>query len=152
MTETVLCLDTSVLVKFLTPEGPEEQDRAAEELVVRGVTGEARLVGPAMVWAEVGSVLMKKTRMGVLLPSEAQDLWGVLMRLPIELVETPGLRWRAWDIARQHSLPTLYDALFLACTELAPASEGIAREFWTADKEFLRRLGSKRPDYVREFG
>ncbi len=146
----VLCLDTSVLVKFLTPEGPEEQDKAAERLVVRGVAGDARLVEPAMAWAEVGSVLMKKARMGALLPSEAQDLWGVFMRLPIELVETPGLRRRAWNIARQHSLATLYDAVFLACTELAPASEGTVREFWTADKELLRQLGDERPEYIRE--
>ena len=73
MTEEIQCLDTSVLIKFLVAEEPEELGDAVQRLVLR-VLLNGRLVAPAWAWAEVGSVLRKKVRMGLLQPEEAQDL------------------------------------------------------------------------------
>ncbi len=148
-TECVLCLDTSVIVKYLTPD---EQDKAATVLVERALRGDARLVAPGWAWAEVGSVLRKKVRARLLEPDEAQSLWGDYLALPIRFVENPHLRTRAWALTVEHALPTLYDATFLACTELALAPADAAREFWTADRALLRQLGAGRPAYVRELG
>ncbi|MBI2911462.1 MAG: type II toxin-antitoxin system VapC family toxin [Chloroflexi bacterium] len=151
MSEAIFCLDTSVLVSALTREQPREQAEAAERLLTRAV-GEGRLVAPAWAWAEIGSVLRKKVRSRLLDDPEAEAVWGRFCRLPIAFADPPGLRARAWEIARQYALPTLYDAAFLACTEVAPAEEGAAREFWTADRALVRALGADPPPYVRQLG
>jgi predicted nucleic acid-binding protein len=48
---------------------------------------------------------------------------------------------RAWTLARRLSLPTLYDAAFLA------AAGGQA--FWAADARLVASLGADRPDWVK---
>ncbi|ADU50405.1 PilT domain-containing protein [Thermaerobacter marianensis DSM 12885] len=146
MSERVVCFDTSILVKFLTPD---EQEDAVTRLVDRALQEGARLVAPAWAWAELGSVLLKKVRMGLLEITEATQLWTACQDLPIEYVESPSLRRRAWEIARRLDLPTLYDAGFFACTELAAAGTGTPAEFWTADTALLRQLGNRKPAYVR---
>ncbi len=52
---------------------------------------------------------------------------------------------RAWQLAEQFAQPTLYDAAYLAVTELL---DGPSRSFWTADKQLLAALGADRPSYV----
>lgn len=148
VTEEVLCLDTSILIKFLLIEEPRHQSETARDLVLRGITG-GRLVAPGCAWGEVGSVLRKKMRQGLLTQDDAQALWASFCQLPIEYVEMPAVRARAWEIADHYGLLTLYDAAFLACTEIFPAPSSTVREFWTADDHLVRDLGSTRPAYVR---
>ena len=147
MTDRILCLDTSVLIKYLTPE---EQGEGATSLVLSALENGPRLIAPAWTWAEVGSVLRKKVRARLLRLDEAQGLWSAFLNLPIEFVEAPELRSRSWQLAEYYSLPTLYDAAFLACTEVAAAPESSLREFWTADRHLLKQLGAKRPAYARQ--
>lgn len=151
MAEDIFCLDTSVYVKLLTEEGPAPLAEAAERLIRRAL-GHGRIVAPAFAWAELGSVLRKKTRQQLLRAERAEAAWSQFRRLPVEYVEVPALKSLAWDIARRYSLPTLYDAAFLACTELVPAAEDALREFWTADEELLRSLAADRPPYVHQLG
>jgi len=109
-------------------------------------------VAPEWQWAEIGSVLRKKVRRSLLTADEAQGVWDDFLRLPIEAVGGRALASRAWDVARLFDLPTLYDAAMLACVDVASAPDGTAREFWTADAELVRRLGSDRPASVRVLG
>ncbi|MBI2756073.1 MAG: type II toxin-antitoxin system VapC family toxin [Chloroflexi bacterium] len=151
MPERVVCLDTSVLVKYLTPD---EQDAAASSLVEEALLEDARLVAPAFLWAEVGSVLRKKLRQRLLEPHEARSLWQAFLWLPIQYVDLPVLRGRAWDLADRYALATLYDAAFLACTEVvaADAGDSVDAEFWTADAVLLKRLEKEPLAYVRRLG
>lgn len=151
MTEVVVCPDSGVWVKSLLAEEPASLSEAAVQLLQRTLTAD-RLVAPSFAWAEVGSVLRKKVRQGQILGEEADTLWASFGKLPIEFIEGPALRTRAWELAAQYGLPTLYDAAFLACTELAAGPPGVARTFWTADRELLRALGRQRPAYVHELG
>ena len=147
MTERLLCLDTSVMIKHLAPD---EWVEAASRLVQTAQQPEVRLVAPAWAWAEVGTVLRKKLRTGLLQPPEAEALWYEFLDLPIDYVDTAPVRARTWDLAGRFQFLTLYDAAFLACTELAPAEPDAIREFWTADEAFLRSLGLPWPPYVRQ--
>lgn len=140
MSEEILCLDTTVFIKALTAEEPEDEEHAAKQLVLRGVLA-GRMVAPAWAWAEVGSVLRKKIRAGLVEVAEGRRLWTAFLKLPIDFLDTWALRMRAWELAEQYTLPTLYDATFLACTELAPGPASARREFWTADAVLLRQLG-----------
>lgn len=139
-----LCLDTSVLIQYLVPEQLQIE---AEALVLEAVGNSVKIVAPAFAWAEIGSVLRKKIRTGLLTVEEAQGCFDDFCQLPIEYLDTAEIRARAWEIAEQYQLPTLYDASFLACAE----SVGANCQFWTADKTLLNQLG-QRLAYVRELG
>jgi predicted nucleic acid-binding protein len=138
----VVCLDAGVWIKALAAE--ELSAEAAD--VVADSIGNGSLVAPAFCWAEVGSVLRKKVRAGDLSAREADDAWTDFLAMPVTFVDTPLLRSRAWNLAERYGQPTLYDAAYLACTEVV---EGTSRTFWTADQALLTALGSRRPDYVR---
>ena len=139
-----LCLDTSVLIPYLVPEQLQIE---AEALVLEAVEMQVRIVAPAFAWAEIGSVLRKKLRTGLLTAEEAKGCFDDFCQLPIEYLDTLEIRARAWEIAQEYQLPTLYDASFLACAE----SVGANCQFWTADKTLLNQL-RQRLSYVRELG
>ncbi|NMF64220.1 PIN domain nuclease [Brasilonema octagenarum UFV-E1] len=136
----VLCLDTSVWIPYLVPETYQLQART---LVTEALSLNLRLVAPAFTWAEVGSVLRKKTRMKVITTEEAQGFFQDFCELPIDYIEEEVIRVKAWEIAERYVLPTLYDAAFIAC------AESVSAEFWTADVTLVRQL-TPRPIYLRE--
>ena len=131
-------------IQYLIPEGLQVH---AEALVLEVVENAVRIVAPAFAWAEIGSVLRKKIRAGLITAEEVQGCFDDFCQLPIEYIDTDQIRAKAWEIAQQYQLPTLYDAAFLACTE----SVGVGCQFWTADKTLLNQLGQKLT-YVRELG
>lgn len=141
----ILCLDTSVWIQYLVPEEFQPQ---AEALVIEAVEASVRLVLPAFAWAEIGSVLRKKIRSGLLSTEDAQGSFEDFCQLPIDYIDTDKIRTRAWELAKQYQMPTLYDAAFLACAEFV----GVDCQFWTADKTLLNQLAQAQPSYVRELG
>jgi len=147
--ERILCLDTTVLIKYLTPD---ERDEQATQLVEGALRERLRLIAPAWGWAEVGSVLRKKVRAALLSADEADALWGAFLDLPIDYTDSPALRQWAWEIAAHFGLPTLYDAAFIACMDVAPHDGTASRELWTADDQLWRQLGTGRPPYMRRLG
>lgn len=134
----VLCLDSSVLIPYLTPEDHSEK---AEVLVVDAISSSCRLVIPSFAWAEVGSVLRKKVHRGVLTPEDSEACFQDFQLLPLEFIEQTDIRTKAWAIAAQYDLSTLYDAAFLACSEYFQA------EFWTSDQTLINSLRPC-PSYV----
>jgi predicted nucleic acid-binding protein len=142
VTERVVCLDTSIYIKLLTPD---EQHEAVTLQVQEVLASDAALVAPAFAWAEVGSVLRKKVRQQLLRHDEAEELWSAFLELPVDYADSAVMRRRSWEIAQQYRFPTLYDAAFLACAEMAGEGQG---EFWTADEELIRLLGESTPENV----
>lgn len=138
----VLCLDTSVIIPYLVPD---EYEPLADSLVLEAVVGNVSLVAPAFAWAEVGSVLRKKVRLNLLTIEEAEGCYQDFCNLPIDYLNQESLRAKAWEIAQQYQLPTLYDAAFLACAESQQA------QFWTSDKVLLNKL-LPLPAYVNQLG
>lgn len=148
MARIAYCLDTSVLVKVLVPE---EGSAEATVLLRRIISGGYRLVAPAFAWAEVGTVLRKKTSTGLLSESEAGARWGRFLSLSVDYVDDREIQQAAWEIAARFGLPAVYDAAFLAVAESARHAGGVV-EFWTADRELVRSLGQELPGYVRLLG
>jgi predicted nucleic acid-binding protein len=138
----VLCLDTSVWIPYLVPEVYQSQ---AVTLVAEALSLNIRLVAPAFAWAEVGFVLRKKTRLGVITTEEALGFFEDFCELPIDYIEEEAMRSKSWEIAEKYGLSTLYNAAFLACAEMTSA------EFWTADAALVRQV-TPRPAYLREIG
>jgi predicted nucleic acid-binding protein len=137
-----LCIDTSVMMKYLCPD---EQTPEAIALIANALTQQVRLVAPSFAWAEVGSVLRKKVRAKLLTNAEANQLYTAYISLPIDYIDTEILRLNAWQLAEEYGMPTLYDAVFLACAKAESAN------FWTADDAMLN-LFSSRPSYVYRLG
>lgn len=141
----LVTLDSSILVKlFILEEGSE----AAARLVSDRVAANDTIVAPSWAWAEVGNALARRARPPMVTRRDADALWHEFLDMPITYLDDVGIRERTWQIARELDLPALYDAAFMAVTELAPGPA--ERTFWTADSAFIRQLGPKRPSYVRE--
>ncbi len=79
-------------------------------------------------------------------PDDAVAAWDAFLALGIEFMQAEAVSRRAWALAEQLGLPTLYDAAFLAVAELAP---GGPVPFWTADRELAQGLVDRCPHLVR---
>jgi predicted nucleic acid-binding protein len=148
--ELAVCLDTSVLIKWLIRETPEEDSRIARELVRRALTN-GRLIAPSFSWAEVGSTLRKKTRQSLVTEEEASEAWELFLSTPIEFVNDLQVRDRAWLISVALRLPTLYDASFLACCEIASLRFGYTVELLTADQTLIDQVRGTPYSYVKDY-
>ena len=69
--------------------------------------------------------------------SSAKNTFCAKPGLPIKTIHVPQQRERAWEIAREFQLPTVYDATYLALAELRQC------EFWTADEKLFKRVRDK---------
>ena len=87
-------------------------------------------------------------RQRVIREEQSESLWLQFLTLRVDFIDFVELRRRAWEITARYRLPTLYDAAFLACSEVGtPGSSPVP--FWTADGALLTQLGTDRPSYVR---
>jgi len=134
MTDGV-CLDSSVLIKVLTPEPGSAAAAAIAE-------GASDIFVPDFAWAEVGSALRKKLRTGALDGEQAERAWAEFLDLDVTFVAHAVVRRRAWYLAAEYALPSLYDAAFLAVAETAP---GGPYPLWTADARLVSAVGARHP-------
>lgn len=141
----LVTFDSSVLVKLFIREQDSE---TATRLVTERVEANDTIVAPSWAWAEVGSTLARLLRGPAVSERDAGARWRDFLELPIVYLDDAMIRDRSWEIARGFDLPTLYDAAFMAVTEVAPGPA--ERTLWTADAALVRRLGPRRPSYVRE--
>lgn len=104
-------VDTSALIRLYVPDGPLPD--GLEAAVDAAWRGEALLMAPDLLLAEVGQVLRKKERAGYLRKEESDEILAAVLALPIEVLPHRALLADALDLARETNL-TVYDALFLA--------------------------------------
>lgn len=136
-----LCLDASVLVKVYLPEPGSEE---AARLLEWALDHDADLLGPTFVLAETLSVLRKHVHRGVVLPDQAEAALNSLFSLSIRQVDGREVYERAWRIAGELGLLVIYDAVYLAVSEINDVP------FWTADRELFDR--AKDRGYLRLLG
>ncbi|MHB1413687.1 MAG: type II toxin-antitoxin system VapC family toxin [Chloroflexota bacterium] len=136
-----ICLDASLVVKLYLPEpGSEAAEQILEEALERG----CQLLAPAFMPAEVLSVLRRQVVRGQVTQDEGKQALDSLFSLPFDFVEGHEMYERAWRIAEDLRLATLYDAAYLAVADLRGAV------FWTADEEFFAKATAL--TYVRLLG
>jgi predicted nucleic acid-binding protein len=95
------------------------------------------MVGPAMFYAEVTSVLREHVFWGKILPEEGEEALSICLDIPVRTVDNPEVYRRAWELARRFNLPRTYDMQYLAVAELEDC------EFWTADRKLANSLRNK---------
>lgn len=104
-------VDTSAVVRLFIPDG--EIPEGLEEFIRKAERGENVLIAPELVLAEIGNVLHRKNREGVITSAERDQLVADCLDLPIRLCSHRDIFASSVEIAGEHGL-TVYDALFLA--------------------------------------
>jgi predicted nucleic acid-binding protein len=87
----------------------------------------------------VSNALHRYVVYGVYLPEEAAELLDVALGLRITLFGHADLHRRALLLAGQFSLPSAYDAHYLA------VAEAFGAEFWTADRRLFQAVSGSLP-------
>jgi len=126
-----VCVDASLAVKVVVAEPDSDK---ADALFNEWANERKQLIAPAFFEVETDSILQQKVVLRKELTLEqAAAAFAKLQTLPIQQIAVPGQRQRAWEIATDLGLPTVYDATYLALAELHRC------EFWTADERLFNR-------------
>jgi predicted nucleic acid-binding protein len=125
---TERCVDASVAVKWAV-KGEPFRAKARALLRDAGIST-IELIAPACFTSEVDSAVRKKMFDGKMTLTEARRAYNILDAAPVEIIDMPGVRQRAREIAEQFDQRFVYDATYAALAELRGC------DFWTADKRF----------------
>ena len=135
MNSTEVCVDASLAIKVVVPEAGSDKEDA---LFDQWASEEIQLIAPVFFEVETDSILRQKVSLRQELSAdEAQRAFTSLRALPIKTRHSPEQRERAWEIASEFQLPTVYDATYLALAQLGQC------EFWTADEKLFKRVSTK---------
>lgn len=138
----MICIDASVAAKLVLPE--IHSDRALT-LAMDAVRAGERIVAPPLLPFEVANIMRQRMRRQGMERSEADELLADFLEYPIELIAPEGLYRRALMLADILGLPAVYDAHYLALSEMLDC------QFWTDDGRLIRALGPSLP-VVRRIG
>jgi predicted nucleic acid-binding protein len=100
---------------------------------------------PPLLPSELMNLLRQRQRAGALTLPQAQALLAQFLAVPISLRFPRRMYRRLLELADHYALPAVYDAHYLALSELLGAT------FWTADQRLLRAIGTSLP-FVRWIG
>ena len=124
-----VCIDASLAVKVVVAEPDSDK---ADALFAHFARQDTRLIAPAFFTVETDSILRQKVVVRKELTQEqAEKSFAKLVSLPIQLISAPTQRERAWELASRLNFATVYDATYLALSEL------MGCEFWTADRRLF---------------
>jgi predicted nucleic acid-binding protein len=132
---TEVCVDASLAVKVVVTEPDSDK---ADALFDEWASAGQQLVAPAFFEVETDSILRQKVVLRRDLTAEqAEAAFAKLQALPIQQVSVSEHRQRAWRIATEFGFATVYDATYLALSEVRGC------EFWTADERLYNQVKDK---------
>ena len=111
MTAGIACVDTSLVLMVLLPDENRSQ---AERLFSGWAAENAVLVCPPLLYAEVPSVLREAVYFGRLSVEEDERAFEIFCDLDIVVSRPADLHILAWQLAKQHRQPRIYDSMYLA--------------------------------------
>ena len=139
----VFVIDASVAVKWYIPENHSNE---AVYFLQLQKSGQAKLVAPELIIAELGNVLWKKEQSGELVKSEVKLIAETISSsFPAKLIDDRLLLPAALELALDLKM-TLYDSLYLA---LAVVKKAV---LVTADKKMVKIAGSVLSDEIVAIG
>jgi predicted nucleic acid-binding protein len=124
---TGLVVDASVAAKWVVNE--------PDSALARQLFGRGDIMAPDLIWAELGSMLWRRQRVGELSAPDAREMMFDLRRLPITIYAIFPLLSLALEIAMaiRHSI---YDCVYLALADQQDC------RFVTADRCFRNAIAS----------
>jgi len=131
-----VCIDASVALKLVVDENGSARARS----LWRGWAESGRRpIAPPLFVFECVSALRRLVVRGDLDEESGRSARDRLLAMPIALPAPAGLLELAWDQARRHDRPQVYDCFYLALAEL------FETELWTADRRFFNSLADREP-------
>jgi len=124
-------VDASLVLILLLPDERREFVRA---LWARWQAEGMTPLGPPLLFAEVPSVLRAAVFFGRLGPEEGDDAFETFCAMGIAMSRRPNLHGLAWELAKQHRRPRVYDSFYLAAAQ----AEGC--ELWTGDRRLANAV------------
>jgi predicted nucleic acid-binding protein len=112
----------------------EEGSDRVEALWTRWQAEGATPLGPPLLFAEVPSVLRGAVFFGRLSQEEGEEAFETFCAMGIAVSRRPELHRLAWDLAKQHRRPRVYDSFYLAAAQ----AEGC--ELWTGDRRLVNAV------------
>lgn len=131
-----ICLDTSLIIKFLTKEPDSD---VVDELFRHWLNEEDRLLTPQFTKYETYSVLRKKNFLKEITDEQLDQAIKDFLSLNIDLIADLPLLPKAISWSQRLNLPTIYDCIYLCAAEIENAF------FWTCDKKFLNAARKEFP-------
>ncbi len=120
-----VCVDASVLIRWLVPQ---QSDQFVYELIDGWIDDGQELIGPALLFSEVVSVLRLQAYKGIMDTEDVDRIVWLFLRLGIRRIDNFTLYRRAFELATQFGHARAYDAHYLA------AAEQETCDLWTADR------------------
>lgn len=108
-------VDASIVVDWVAPRC--DLDSPAMRLLDRLVRREEPLLSPRLMLEEVANALITGIRRQRWDGAEADVAFAALLRLPVQLVDTPADLGRAWELARRYDQHPVYDMVYVATAE-----------------------------------
>jgi predicted nucleic acid-binding protein len=124
-------VDASLVLILLLPDERREFVRA---LWARWQAEGMTLLGPPLLFAEVPSVLRAAVFFDRLGPEEGDEAFETFCAMGIAVSRRPDLHRLAWELAKQHRRPRVYDSFYLAVAQ----AEGC--ELWTGDRRLVNAV------------
>jgi predicted nucleic acid-binding protein len=124
---TGLVVDASVAAKWVVNE--------PDSALARRLLARATILAPDLLWAELGSMLWRRHRIGELSAPDAREMMFDLRTLPVRSYALFPLLPLALEIAMAIS-HSIYDCVYLALADQHDC------RFVTADRHFCRAVAS----------
>lgn len=131
-----VCVDASLVLHLLLPD---ERDPNVDSLWTSWAANSVQIVGPALLYAEVTSVIRLRVSTGRLTPDEGDAAFAAFNALGISRIDRDDLHILAWELAKRYQLRRAYDVMYLALAELEDL------ELWTGDERLVNALGGREP-------
>lgn len=136
MTDFVV-VDCSVYLAALLPNEPHIVQ--ANQLL--GIWGKQGFLSatPILLRYEIISTTRRNVFKGRITEQRGQEIIQTVLSRPMRVFSSMRLMQRAYQVAREHNLPTAYDAQYLA------VAEHLGCEFWTADEKLVNSVSAQLP-------
>jgi predicted nucleic acid-binding protein len=131
-----VCPDANIIVRWMVPQ---QVDPAVCDLVESWLEGGTELVGPALLYSEVTSVIRNQVHRGNLERDDGDQILGLFLRLGITRVDDARLYRRGYELATKYGHARAYDAHYLAVAEREQCL------LWTADDELYETTTAELP-------
>jgi predicted nucleic acid-binding protein len=135
---TKLVLDASVAAKWFVPADSEPLTEEALHLYELWDVDAIRFVVPDLFWAEIGAVLLKAVRRGLISSATAQEAIPKLRAAQLPTIRCRQLITEAFPIALHHGR-SVYDSLYVALAVHLQA------DLVTADERLANALAARFP-------
>ena len=97
------------------------------------------IFAPPLFWPETLSVVRRTVHRGILTEPDGERAVVDLDNLQIEIREPADLYRVAWELAKQHNRPTVYDCCYVALAAISRC------ELWTADQRLANAVRESLP-------